>query len=49
MEICVQEDPPDVDIRAGHYSKCYLYTEHATPEERQAAAEAGLIASTRTS
>jgi oligopeptide/dipeptide ABC transporter ATP-binding protein len=47
MEICVQEDPPDVDIQAGHYAKCYLYTEHATPEEKKAAEAAGLLASTR--
>jgi oligopeptide/dipeptide ABC transporter ATP-binding protein len=48
MEVCVQEDPPDVQIQPGHYAKCYLYTEHATPEEKKAAAEAGLLASTRT-
>ncbi|MDQ7840163.1 MAG: ABC transporter ATP-binding protein [bacterium] len=47
MEICVQEDPPDVDIQAGHYAKCYLYTEHATGEEKRAAEAAGLLASTR--
>jgi oligopeptide/dipeptide ABC transporter ATP-binding protein len=47
MEICVQEDPPDVAIQAGHYAKCYLYTEHATPEEKKAAEAAGLLASTR--
>jgi oligopeptide transport system ATP-binding protein len=48
MEVCVQEDPPDVQLQAGHYAKCYLYTDHATPEEKKAAAEAGLLASTRT-
>jgi oligopeptide/dipeptide ABC transporter ATP-binding protein len=48
MEVCVQEDPPDVQLQPGHYAKCYLYTEHATPEEKKAAAEAGLLASTRT-
>ena len=47
MEICVQEDPPDVDIQAGHYAKCYLYTDHATGEEKRAAEAAGLLASTR--
>lgn len=47
MEICVQEDPPDVDIQAGHYAKCYLYTDHATGEEKRAAEVAGLLASTR--
>ena len=47
MEICVQVDPPDVDIQAGHYAKCYLYTEHATGEEKRAAEAAGLLASTR--
>ncbi len=47
MEICVQEDPPDVDIQVGHYAKCYLYTNHATGEEKRAAEAAGLLASTR--
>lgn len=49
MEICVQEDPPDVDIQAGHYAKCYLYTDHATPEEKEAAEAAGLLVTTRKS
>lgn len=49
MEICVQEDPPDVDIQAGHYAKCYLYTDHATPEEKKAAEAAGLLVTTRKS
>ena len=49
MEICVQEDPPDYTVGPDHTAKCYLYSEHATPEEKKAAAEAGLLASTRTS
>ncbi|MDR7518492.1 MAG: ABC transporter ATP-binding protein [Armatimonadota bacterium] len=49
MEICVQEDPPDYAVAPNHYAKCYLYSEHATPEEKKAAEQAGLLASTRSS
>ncbi|MDR7419124.1 MAG: ABC transporter ATP-binding protein [Armatimonadota bacterium] len=49
MEICVQEDPSDYTVGPDHYAKCYLYSEHATPEEKKAAEKAGLLASTRTS
>jgi oligopeptide/dipeptide ABC transporter ATP-binding protein len=48
MEVCVREYPPDYSVGPGHTTKCYLYSEHATAEEKKAAAEAGLIASTRT-
>lgn len=48
MEVCVQEDPPDVAITADHYAKCYLYTDSATEQEKRAAAEAGLLVSGRT-
>jgi oligopeptide/dipeptide ABC transporter ATP-binding protein len=49
MEICVQEYPPDYVVGPNHTAKCYLYSEHATPEEKEQAAKAGLLASTRTS
>jgi oligopeptide/dipeptide ABC transporter ATP-binding protein len=46
MEICVQENPPDYVVGPDHYAKCYLYSEHATEEEKQHAAAAGLAVST---
>ncbi len=49
MEICNQEYPPDYPVGPNHAARCYLYSEHATPEEKKAAADAGLLASTRTS
>ena len=49
MEICVKEDPPDYEIQAGHSAKCYLYSQHATEEDKRVAAKAGLAVSTRTS
>ena len=49
MEICVQQDPPDYDIQAGHSAKCFLYSPHATEEEKRHAATAGLAVSTRSS
>jgi oligopeptide/dipeptide ABC transporter ATP-binding protein len=47
MEACTQADPPDYAVAAEHTAKCYLYSEHATEEDRRAAAQAGLLASTR--
>ena len=47
MEICVKADPPEYPIAADHYARCYLHSEHATEEERNAAVAAGLAASTR--
>jgi oligopeptide/dipeptide ABC transporter ATP-binding protein len=47
MEICVREDPPDYQIQAGHSAKCYLYSQHASEEDKRAAAKAGLAVSTR--
>ena len=47
MEICVQVDPPDFPVGQGHTAKCYLYSDKATEKEKQAAAAAGLAASTR--
>jgi oligopeptide/dipeptide ABC transporter ATP-binding protein len=47
MEICVQADPPDFPVGPGHTAKCYLYSDKATEKEKQAAAAAGLAASTR--
>jgi oligopeptide/dipeptide ABC transporter ATP-binding protein len=47
MEVCVQEDPPDFPVGPDHTAKCYLYSEKATEKEKQAAASAGLAASTR--
>jgi oligopeptide/dipeptide ABC transporter ATP-binding protein len=47
MEVCVEEDPPDVPIGDNHYTKCYLYTDKATEQDKRAAAEAGLLASGR--
>jgi oligopeptide transport system ATP-binding protein len=49
MEICVQEDPPDYAVGPDHTAKCYLHSEHATPEEKRAGVAAGILASTRTS
>ncbi len=49
MEICVQEFPPDYTVGSDHTAKCYLYSDHATAEEKEHAAKAGLLASTRTS
>ncbi|MDR5682978.1 MAG: ABC transporter ATP-binding protein [Armatimonadota bacterium] len=48
MEVCVEEDPPEVPIADNHYAKCYLYTDKATEQDKRAAAEAGLLASGRT-
>jgi len=48
MEVCVQEDPPDFPVGQNHTARCYLYSEKATEKEKQAAAAAGLAASTRT-
>ncbi|MDR5710508.1 MAG: peptide ABC transporter ATP-binding protein, partial [Armatimonadota bacterium] len=47
MEVCTQADPPDHAVGADHTAKCYLYSEHVTEEDRRAAAQAGLLASTR--
>ncbi len=47
MDICVQVDPPDFPVGPGHTAKCYLYSDKATEKEKQAAAAAGLAASTR--
>jgi oligopeptide/dipeptide ABC transporter ATP-binding protein len=49
MEICVQQDPPDYDIEAGHTAKCYLYSQHASEEVKREAAAQGLAVSTRSS
>jgi len=46
MEICVQEDPPEYLVGPEHTARCYLYSEHATEEDRRAALEAGLAAAT---
>ncbi|MDQ7827653.1 MAG: ABC transporter ATP-binding protein [Armatimonadota bacterium] len=46
MEICVQEDPPEYLVGPEHTARCYLYSEHATEEDRRAAVEAGLAAAT---
>ncbi len=46
MEICVQQDPPDYDITPDHTAKCFLYSQHATEEEKRHAATAGLAVST---
>jgi oligopeptide/dipeptide ABC transporter ATP-binding protein len=48
MEVCIEEDPPDVPIGDNHYAKCYLYTDKATDQDKRAAVEAGLLASGRT-
>jgi len=47
MEICVQADPPDFPVGPNHTAKCYLYSDKATEKEKQAAAAAGLAASSR--
>jgi oligopeptide/dipeptide ABC transporter ATP-binding protein len=47
MEICVQENPPDYPVGPDHTAKCYLYSEHASEEDKRAAAQAGLAVSTR--
>jgi oligopeptide transport system ATP-binding protein len=47
MDVCVQADPPDYKVGAGHTAKCYLYSDKATEKDRQAAEKAGLAASTR--
>ncbi len=47
MEVCVKEDPPDFPVGPDHAAKCYLYSDKATEKERQAAAAAGLAASSR--
>jgi oligopeptide/dipeptide ABC transporter ATP-binding protein len=48
MEVCVQEDPPDFPVGPDHSAKCYLYSDRATEKEKEAAAAAGLAASSRT-
>ncbi len=45
MEICVKADPPEYPVAPDHTSRCYLHSEHATEEEKRAAAAAGLAAS----
>jgi len=47
MEICIQADPPDFTVGAGHTAKCYLYSDKATEKEKKAAEAAGLAASSR--
>jgi oligopeptide/dipeptide ABC transporter ATP-binding protein len=48
MDVCVEEDPPDFPVGPDHSAKCYLYSDRATEKEKQAAAAAGLAASSRT-
>jgi len=45
MEICVKEDPPVYPVGANHGARCFLHSDHATAEEKRAAAAAGLAAS----
>jgi len=47
MEICTQADPPEYPVGPNHTARCYLYSEHATEEDKRAAEQAGLLASTR--
>ncbi len=45
MEICTQEEVPEYWVGTGHVVRCYLYGEHVTEREREAAVRAGLLAS----
>ena len=45
MEICLKEDPPVYPVGTNHGARCFLHSEHATAEEKRAAAAAGLAAS----
>ncbi len=47
MEVCTTADPPELSVGPDHVARCYLYSEHARPEDRRAAEQAGLLASTR--
>ena len=44
MEICVKADPPDYAVGTNHAARCFLHSEHATEDEKRAAAAAGLAA-----
>jgi hypothetical protein len=44
MEICVKADPPEYPVGANHTARCFLHSEHATEDEKRAAAAAGLAA-----
>ncbi len=47
MEVCTTADPPEYPVGPDHTARCYLYSEYARPEDRRAAEQAGLLASTR--
>ncbi len=47
MEVCVKMDPPDYEVGPHHTARCFLHSDHATEEDKRAAASAGLAASTR--
>ncbi|MER3602440.1 MAG: dipeptide ABC transporter ATP-binding protein DppD [Thermus sp.] len=47
LEVCTTADPPEYPVGSDHTARCYLYSEHATPEDRRVAEQAGLLASTR--
>ncbi len=47
MGICTQEEVPEYRVGAGQMVRCYLYSEHVTEREREAAVRAGLLAGLR--